>query len=132
MNEPTRETVTGVLHGTVTPKRRRSFLDQIIVNAFVADGKISYEDRRFFYAPSYYLTTPSGEGRFLWSFKGQPKALNLGLRGHTVTIRATIQRWPNSRGAHLIRPQVLEVSEGLATGHECDSPRCPANTEVAE
>lgn len=118
-----RETISGVLHATVTPKRRGGLLDQYLVGVLTDMGRITFDDRKFYYAPRYYLTPVDGEDRVrLWSFKGQPKALSVDKRGHLVTVRATLEFWSNRIGAHLIRPQVIEVSDDRVTGHACDSP----------
>ena len=124
MSDPTREVISGVLHGSVIAKRQSGLLDRLLLDVLTDSGRIDYNDRRFYYAPRYYLTNEGTEVPLfrLWSFKGQPKALSLDLRGHVVTVRATIEYWPHGRGAHLLRPVILEVSEGKATNHHCDSP----------
>lgn len=122
-----RVTVSGVLHASVVRKRRGSLLDELLIDAFLESGRITYDDRKFFYAPRYYLTDDDflnsrGVPFRVLSFKGQPKKLSIGLRGHTVSAKATIDEWGNGIGAHLLRPEILSVSEERAEDHTCDSP----------
>jgi hypothetical protein len=120
-----RQTLSGVLHASVSPKRRGSFMDQLLIGMLVESGKITYEDRKFFYAPRYYLTDDeqgNPSGLRLLVFKGQPKGLSVGLRGHLVTVKATLEVM-NHRGSYLLRPEILAVSDDVVSGHECDSPR---------
>ncbi len=129
-----RYTVSGVLHASVMRKQRGTFLDQLLVDVLIEKGSITYDDRHFFYAPRYYLTdhgcvNQRDKPLRLLSFKGQPKALSVGLRGHVVEVRATLDEWTNGIGAHLLRPDVLSVSPERAEIHDCDSPlACAALT----
>ena len=123
-----RKTVKGVLHGSIIRKQRGTLLDQILVDALIDIGRITYDDRRWFYAPRYYLTdhdvlNQTGKPFRLLSFKGQPSALSMDKRGHWVEVTATLDEWANGIGAHLTRPRGLSVSTDPATDHECDSPR---------
>jgi hypothetical protein len=129
--------VSGVLHGSVTRKQRGTLLDQILIDALLDMGRITYDDRKFFYPPRYYLTdhgclNQKGNPLRLLSFKGQPKALSLDKRGHRVKVKATLDEWSNGIGAHLLRPEVLSVSDEPQRDHECDSPRSCGAERVLE
>ena len=126
MAEATRDTMTGVLHASVVPKCRGGLFEQLVIMNLVDAGRIELTDRRFFYAPRYYLTTVDATVKNqrprLWSFKGQPKALSVDLRGHLVTVKATFEPWLNRIGFTLSRPQIISVSDERVADHRCDSP----------
>ena len=90
MADAMRDTVTGVLHASVVPKCRGGLFEQLVIMNLVDAGRIELTDRRFFYAPRYYLTTVDAMNKNqrprLWTFKGQPKALSVDMRGHLVKI----------------------------------------------
>lgn len=116
------DTITGVLHGTVTPKRRGGLFDQWLVAALTESGRISYDDRRFYYAPSYWLSPIDGD-RYIWKVPDRSKladALSLRMLGHEITVRAVVQPWSNGFGAKLLRGEIAQVSDAPVV-HECNN-----------
>lgn len=118
-----RETITGVLHVILTPKRPRgeSVLEMLL--------RASLEDRGLiepkYYPPTYFINGPQTradrlpndgphpewrvDDPYQFRFKGRPKALSPGLRGHEITIIATVEPFHNHLGGYLIRPQITNI-----------------------
>lgn len=116
-----RETITGVLHVIQTRKRRGSLLEDLILRELEQAGRIDTE----YYPPTYFLLTeqtvrdrlPSDaqgwglDDHYQFRFKGRPKALSPDLKGHRITVRATVEPFHNHLGGYLARPQVMNVGD---------------------
>ncbi len=129
-----RETIEGVLHVIRTRKQRQGadVFEKLIVAALEDAGTIQAE----FYPPTYFILTSQtvGERRadeadsrnwrndepFQFRFKGQPNAFSHELAGHEVSVRATVDRWPNGLGGYLHCPRVLTVGEYVKCHHHND------------
>jgi len=106
-----RSNINGTLHVVRMRKRRsRDFITDSLLAIAEDGGAIKRRE----YPPDYYITTDrmrSEIGHFIYKFRGQPKALDKTMGGYAVTVRATVEEWPNGGGAWLTRPVIIEVRE---------------------
>jgi hypothetical protein len=98
-------------------------LEEVLIAALERDRLIEAE----YYPPIYFIFNeqtradrlpPDGpnqywrvEDPYQFRFRGRPKAFSPDLRGHLVTVRATVVPYHNHLGGYLDRPQVIEVDE---------------------
>ena len=107
------ETISGSLNVSRVRKRRsRDSLADMLAMALEDAGHLERRE----YPPDYFVETerrrhPGGQGLYFYKFRGQPKALRRDMEGWRITVRATMDEWPNRFGAHLTRPHILELSD---------------------
>lgn len=128
-----RETITGVLHVIHDRKPPKGgLLEQHIVGIMQDAGVVPIE----YFPPRYFIWSEQTIGQrraadaphqnwrkdepYQFQFKGRPKQFSPDLRGHLVTVRATVEPFQNNLGGYLHRPEVLEVGEYVECPHHVD------------
>ncbi len=125
-----RETITGVLHVILTPKRHNEGLLDALMRRVLEDaGELEPEC----YPPTYFIFSDQtiGDRRtdkakwrddqpFHFRFRGRPKALSPDLRGHEIIVKASVESFHNGFGGYLDRPQVVEVGAYVECPHHDD------------
>ena len=126
-----REVINGVLHVILTPKRHdEGVLDALFRHSLEEAGIMAID----YYPPTYFILSEQtiGERRaddrewrqnnpFQFQFRGRPKALSPELRGHKITVKATVEAFFNGLGGYLNRPEIVEVGEYVECPHHDDS-----------
>ena len=125
-----RETITGVLHVILTPKRHNDGLLGGLVRLSLEDAGVIEID---YYPPTYFILSDQtiGDRRtdeakwrnnqsFQFQFRGRPKALSPELRGHEITVRTAVESFHNGLGGYLDRPQVIDVGAYVECPHHDD------------
>jgi len=109
-----RETIIGVLHVIRTRKRVRgqglsALLGEHVLDKLEDMGRLTAKD----YYPLTYFILNSRLGvrdyPYQFRFKGRPKVFSYDLKGHEVTVKATVEGWGNHSGGYLLRPEVIDV-----------------------
>jgi hypothetical protein len=129
-----RDTITGTLKASIVSKTRGNNIGNLIAGSMARDllhsGKMRPDMyRKFFYAPSYYMSVDGLKQRwridrpgkavqlggpsrrdFIFSFAGRPKAFDpIAHHKATVTVTGTFEPWRNGLGARILRPKVIEI-----------------------
>lgn len=130
-----REPIEGVLHVIHNRKPPKGgLLAQYIVGVMQDAGQVPIE----YWPPIYFVLTDqtvadrrpaTASQPFAWRsdepyqfrFKGRPKQLSPELRGHLVTVKATVEPFHNSLGGYLARPEILSLGHYVECPYHEDS-----------
>lgn len=128
-----REVISGVLHVIHQRKSPKGgLLAQYIIGVMQDAGQVPID----YWPPRYFILSEQTIGQrrpadaehqnwrkdapYQFQFKGRPKQLSPELRGHTITVKATIEPWRNNLGGDLLRPEILNIGEYVECPHHSD------------